>query len=361
MERRPEDFSRVLSSMCTRPHPAARAAAETFLATNPGDPGTFPSVAALEDEAVSMLGEIVGLPEPTGYIGTGGTEANLQAVRVAKCLAETDTPNIVVPTSAHFSFDKAASILDVELRRVGVTDDRTIDLTALESQLDEDTALVVAVTGTTEYGRVDPIPEVANIAKEIGARCHVDAAWGGFHLPFTDHRWQFDHAPIDSMTIDPHKVGQAAIPAGGFLVRDEATLDALTVETPYLVTDRQPTLVGTRSGAGVASTLAALEALWPDGYRSEYERAMALATWLDDEFDSRGIDAIEPVLPLVSAPMDRSTFEALRDEGWRISRTRAGEVRIVVMPHVTRPQLEAFLDDLDAVMTQQSTDVVAED
>lgn len=361
MERRPEDFSRVLSSMCTRPHPAARAAAETFLATNPGDPGTFPSVAALEDEAVSMLGEIVGLPEAAGYIGTGGTEANLQAVRVAKCLADTDTPNIVVPTSAHFSFDKAAAILDVELRRVEVTDERTIDLTALENQVDEDTALIVAVAGTTEYGRIDPIPEVADLAREIDARCHVDAAWGGFHLPFTDHQWHFDHAPIDSMTIDPHKVGQAAIPAGGFLVRDESALDALTVETPYLVTDRQPTLVGTRSGAGVASTVAALEALWPDGYRAEHERAMALATWLVDEFKSRGIDPVEPVLPLVSASMDRYTFEALRDEGWRISRTRAGEVRIVVMPHVTRPQLEAFLADLDAVMTQQSTDVVAED
>jgi tyrosine decarboxylase/aspartate 1-decarboxylase len=94
--------------MCTAPHPAAREAAERFLATNPGDPETYPIVADLEREAVAMLGDVVGLDDPHGYVAAGGTEANLQAVRAARNLADGDA-NVVAPESVHFSFQKAAT------------------------------------------------------------------------------------------------------------------------------------------------------------------------------------------------------------------------------------------------------------
>ncbi|MFW6153256.1 MAG: tyrosine decarboxylase MfnA [Halobacteriota archaeon] len=348
MERRPQSFSRVLSSMCTEPHPSAREAAERYLATNPGDPGTFPAVADLEREAIAVLGEVTGLEKAHGYIASGGTEANIQAVHAARNLASTATPNVVVPESAHFSFHKAASLLGVEVR-VAPTVAHRADVDAVAELVDDETALLVGVAGSTEYGRVDPIVELAEVADASDAHLHVDAAWGGFALPFTDERWHFDHAPIDSMTVDPHKLGQAAIPAGGLLVRDDAVLDALAIETPYLVSASQATLLGTRSGAGVASAAAALEALWPDGYRAEFERAIGLADWLADELGRRGHAVVEPVLPLVAASIDTSTFDALRRRGWRISRTASGELRVVVMPHVDRPMLEAFLADLDEV------------
>lgn len=360
MNRQPQDFSRVLSSMCTEPHPAALEAAETFLATNPGDPGTFPTIAELERAAVSALGSVVGLESPAGYIGTGGTEANVQAMRLARERSPAESPNVVVPDSAHFSFDKAAALLDVELRRVPLGPELTVDLDQLDAAVDANTALVVAVAGTTEYGRVDPVPAVAEVAASIDARLHVDAAWGGFHLPFTDHEWHFGHAPVDSMTIDPHKVGQAAIPAGGFLVRDGRDLDALTVETPYLVTDEQPTLVGTRSGAGVASTLAAIEALWPTGYRDEHERAMRLTRWLESQLTARGFSVVDPVLPIVTVSIESTIVENLRERGWRLSCTTSGEARIVVMPHVTRSVLEAFLTDLDACTESSAKELPAE-
>lgn len=347
MDRSPQDFDRVLSSMCTRPHPAARAATESFLASNPGDPATFPTVADLESEAVERLGEIVGLDAPAGYIASGGTEANIQAVRAARNRADVADPNVVVSASAHFSFDKAASLLDVELRRAALDGARRVDMEAMASLVDAQTVLLVGVAGSTEYGRVDPIPAIAELASSIDAHCHVDAAWGGFHLPFTDEAWHFGHASIDTMTIDPHKVGQAAIPAGGFLAREVSILDALAVETPYLETNHQPTLLGTRSGAGVASVVAALSELWPAGYREEYERAQDLADWLADRFAQRGLAVVPPTLPLVTVDIDDDLFDAVRNRGWRISRTTTGELRIVVMPHVTRETLTAFLADLD--------------
>lgn len=345
----PQSFDRVLSSMCTPPHPDAREAAERFLATNPGDPGTYETVAALEQRAVEQLGRIVELGDPYGYVASGGTEANLQAVRAARNLASGEV-NVVAPESAHFSFRKAAEVLDVELRLVPTVDGR-VDLDALAAAIDAETALVVAVAGTTEYGRIDPIPAVAKLAGTVGARLHVDAAWGGFFLPFTDHEWSFADAPIDTMTIDPHKVGRAAVPAGGFLARDERTLDALAVETPYLESTSQASLTGTRSGAGVASTVAAIEALWPAGYREGYERARSDAGWLAGEFVDRGFDVVEPELPLVAVDLPEEVFDALRAAGWRVSRTSAGELRIVCMPHVTRDLLERFLDDVDRHVT----------
>jgi tyrosine decarboxylase/aspartate 1-decarboxylase len=183
-------------------------------------------------------------------------------------------------------------------------------------------------------------------AENPGALVHVDAAWGGFVLPFTDHEWDFADADVDTMTVDPHKMGRAVVPAGGLLARGPELLDELSTDTPYLESTAQVTLTGTRSGAGVASAAAALEALWPDGYRRQYERAQANAEWLADELASDGFDVVEPVLPLVAADLGRDRIDALREQGWRLSRTEQGEARFVMQPHVTRETLQSVVADL---------------
>ncbi len=347
--RTPQDFDRVLSSMCTVPHPEAHEEAVRFLSSNPGDPATYQTIADLESEAVDLLGDITGLADPHGYITSGGTEANIQAVHAARNLADTDTPNLVAPESGHFSLTKAAEMLGVELRTVPVDDAYRADLDAVEAAVDDDTVLVVGVAGTTEYGRVDPIAAMTEIAHDAGARMHVDASWGGFILPFTDYEWSFADAPIDSMAIDPHKFGQAPVPAGGLLAREREVVDALAVDTPYLETTSQATLTGTRSGAGVAGALAAMEAQWPAGYREQYHTQQANAEYLTSELRARGIKIVEPTLPLVVAELTPGLFESLREADWRISRTANGELRIVCMPHVTREALESFLIDVDRI------------
>jgi tyrosine decarboxylase/aspartate 1-decarboxylase len=342
----PQDFERVLSSMCTHPHPAAREAAERFLATNPGDPGTYETVAALEGDVVHTLGEMTGIDSPAGYVTSGGTEANVQALRIARNRATTDDPNVVAPAHVHFSFTKAADVLDLELRTAPTVDHRA-DPDALQRLIDADTVCVVGVAGTTAWGTIDPIQAIAELAADAGALCHVDAAWGGFYLPFTDHEWHFGHADVDTLTIDPHKAGQAAVPAGGLLARSEDLLAELAVDTPYLASRAQVSLTGTRSGAGVASAAAALEQLWPAGYREEYRRAMANAEWLADRLDERGHDVIGPELPLVAADLSTPMTDELRERGWRVATTGDGEIRVVCMPHVTRSMLRSFVADLD--------------
>ncbi|MFW6317126.1 MAG: aminotransferase class V-fold PLP-dependent enzyme, partial [Halorubrum sp.] len=179
-EPEPQSFDRVLSSMCTEPHPDARAAAERFLATNPGDPATYETVAELEARAVEGLATLAGHPTPAdaaGYVTSGGTEANVQAVRSARNrhgegegTRGAEDVNVVAPASAHFSFHKAAELLGVELRTVPLDGDRRADPDAVAAAVDDATALVVGVAGSTEYGRVDPIEELAAIAEDAGAR-----------------------------------------------------------------------------------------------------------------------------------------------------------------------------------------------
>jgi tyrosine decarboxylase/aspartate 1-decarboxylase len=90
-----------------------------------------------------------------------------------------------------------------------------------------------------------------------------------------------------------------------------------------------------------------MEALWPTGYREEYERSMDNARWLADALDSRGHDVIGPELPLVAANLSVPMTDELRDRGWRVSKTGSGELRVVCMPHVTRSMLRSFVADLD--------------
>ncbi len=115
----PQDFDKVLSSMCTEPHPLAQEAAAEFLATNPGDPATYQAIAELETKAINRLSEVAGLANPHGYIASGGTEANIQAIHAARNRANDETAsgqaNVVAPASVHFSVNKAAEMLGVDL------------------------------------------------------------------------------------------------------------------------------------------------------------------------------------------------------------------------------------------------------
>lgn len=89
--------------MCTESHPAARRAAERYLATNPGDPASYPAVADLERDAIEYLGEIAEPGDPEGYVASGGTEANVQAVRAARNLAQSGRDEFLAALERHRS------------------------------------------------------------------------------------------------------------------------------------------------------------------------------------------------------------------------------------------------------------------
>ncbi len=336
-------YRNILSSMCTPPHPVAARAHAMFLETNLGDPGLFPGTAALEELLVERLGTLMHLPDAGGYATSGGTESNIQAFRIAKKQKPVKSPNVVFPASSHFSFQKACDILGLEIRTVPLDAQFRMDTEAVDGLVDRNTVCIVGVVGTTEYGMVDPIARLSEVAADRDVFLHVDAAFGGMVVPFLDRPVPFDFRlpGVDAISVDPHKMGMSTIPAGCLLTRDPACFSCLNVDTPYLTVKRECTLAGTRPGASVAAAVAVLEYLGMDGMRAMVAGCMENARRLIEGMETLGYPrAVTPDVNVATFVCDRVPA------GWRVSTTRNGHMRIVCMPHVTRDVIEQFLKDM---------------
>jgi tyrosine decarboxylase/aspartate 1-decarboxylase len=344
--RKSEDLecTHILSSMCTVPHPVAIRAHQMFIGTNLGDPGLFPGTAGLEQRLIEELARLFHHPGACGYATSGGTESNIQALRLAKSRGKKPCPNVVLPESAHFSFKKACDILSLEMRTVSLDENYRVDLGQAEEAIDEQTCCVVGIAGTTEYGMVDPIPELADLAAENDIFFHVDAAFGGMVLPFLDHAVPFDFSlpGVSSIAVDPHKMGMGTIPSGCLLVRDPGIICELSVDTPYLTVKREFTLSGTRPGAPVVAALAVLEFLGREGMQAVVEGCMKNTRRLISGMETFGIHRV------VTPDVNVATFDTNMaiPPPWQVSRTRQGHLRIVCMPHVHAGIIEEFLRDI---------------
>lgn len=336
------DHDYILSSMCAFPHPVAVRAHNLFIESNLGDPGLYRGTSAVEHLLVRKLGELFHLPEACGYATSGGTESNIQALRMARELRKAERPNVVLPRSVHFSFSKACWMLGLEMRAVPLDRNYRMDAGKVLEQVDRNTCAIVGVAGTTEYGMVDPIREVAGIAADLGIFFHVDAAFGGFVLPFLPEPVPFDFAlpGVTSIGVDPHKMGMGTIPGGCLLVRDREALCTLSVDTPYLSVRQEFTLTGTRPGAPVAAALAVLEYLGMRGMRAVVSGCMKNTVRLIDGLEAFGAPRV------VTPDVNVATFmTGEAPEPWRVSFTREGHLRIICMPHVHRDRVEKFIQD----------------
>ena len=350
-------YDRFFSTMCTQPHPIAVRAHSMFLETNLGDPGLFPGVADMEERVVAMLGELLGCPNACGYVSTGGTESNIQAIRAARNEAGIKNGNIVVPASAHFSFDKIGDLLSLEVRKAELDESLRVDLSSVEGLVDERTVALVGIAGTTEFGQVDPIEDLARLAVEKGIHLHVDAAFGGFVLPFLKRRfkWDFSLPGVSSITIDPHKMGLSTIPAGGLLFRGPECLSALETETHYLTRARQASLTGTRSGAAAAATYAVMMHLGREGFQKVVDYCMDLTAHLVAGARTISVEPfIEPVMNVValSVPSPATVREELMKLDWHVSMTREPNraLRLILMGHMSQERIDLFLADLESVL-----------
>jgi tyrosine decarboxylase/aspartate 1-decarboxylase len=359
-------YEKVLSSMCTYPHPVAVEAHRIFTESNMGDYGLFMGTYELEKSVLTMLGNLLHNSHPYGYLTTGGTESNIQAVRGMRnaCKSIKD-PNIIVSESAHFSFDKIADILKIRVRKARVLPDLVVDTEDVLSLIDKNTIGLVGIAGSTEFGQVDPISELSKIAIDNDLPLHIDAAFGGFVLPFLPIHLPFDFSltGVTSIAIDPHKMGLSTIPSGALLFRDEKMMELLKVDTPYLTISSQCTLTGTRSGASVAGTYAVMKHLGKEGYQQVVNKCMKLTNLLLEETKNIGIKpVIDPVMNIVALSVEepkKIRTELATQFGWQVSVTKQpSSIRLVVMPHMTEENILAFVRDLKTVIQQlQSSEI----
>ncbi|WP_295614249.1 tyrosine decarboxylase MfnA, partial [uncultured Methanobrevibacter sp.] len=250
---------RILGSMCTEAHPFGKEVYIKFLDSNLGDPGLFKGTKSIEDKTIKIIGKLLNLDNAYGNIVTGGTEANIMAIRAARNHARKykniENGEIILPKSAHFSFKKAADMMNLKIVEAELDENYKINVESVKNKITPNTVAIVAIAGTTELGLIDPIEEISKIAHDNNIYFHVDAAFGGFSIPFLRNcgydfpEFDFKLPGVSSITVDPHKMGLAPIPAGGIIFRKKEYLNVMAVDSPYLTVKTQSTVVGTRIGA----------------------------------------------------------------------------------------------------------------
>ena len=356
---------RILGSMCTEAHPIAKEAYFKFIDSNLGDPGLFKGTKLIEDTVLKMIGSFLSIENPAGHMVTGGTEANIMAIRAARNMARDNkgikNPELIVPKSAHFSFKKAADMLNLNLIRVDLDENYCIDTKSVEENINDNTVAIVGIAGTTELGMIDPIEDLSKIAAQNDVHLHVDAAFGGFTIPFLKEmgydfpNFDFSLEGVKSITVDPHKMGLSPIPSGGILFRDQSYLDAMSVDSPYLTVKHQSTIVGTRLGAASAATYAVMRYLGKEGYAKNAAIALEKTHFLAENLKKLGYELIiEPKLNIVAFNHPNIETEELanllEEKNWKVSCSSYPEaIRVILMNHIKKEHLLELLQDLDEI------------
>jgi glutamate/tyrosine decarboxylase-like PLP-dependent enzyme len=196
-----------------------------------------PAAAAIEQLVIQWLGEAISCPGFVGILTGGGSSANLSALAMAR---ESRMPanehgirelgTMYASTEVHMSIPKAVALLGIgreQLRLISCDEKFRIRTELLRQSIATDLAqgkkpiAVVGTAGTVTTGSIDPLREMAAMAKEAGAWFHVDGAYGA--LAAIARPADFDGMDLaDSISLDPHKWLYQPLDCGCLLYRDRS-------------------------------------------------------------------------------------------------------------------------------------------
>jgi sphinganine-1-phosphate aldolase len=260
-------------------HDVVEAVAAMFLHDNALNTMAFPSLGRIQSEVCGIAADLLHGPEASGFMTSGGTESILLAVKAARERAREERgitePEMVVATSAHAAFHKAAHYFGLTVHKVPVLDDWRADVAGMADAVNDKTVLVVGSAPQYPQGVIDPIPELAALAQSVGANFHTDACMGGFVLPFMEMLgepvapWDFRVEGVTTISADIHKLGYAPKGASVLLHRTKQLRRWQT----FVFDDwlggfyASPGMQGTRSALPMACAWATLRHLGLDGYQ----------------------------------------------------------------------------------------------
>ena len=391
----------------TAPDPIAIAVNKVLIEVNPNNIGThampmfcededatehgFGGTQRLEREAIAFLAEMAGgnPKEIDGYLTHGGTEANivglwlgrnrlLHELRKQHSCGSIDDIALVTSGLTHYSAIKAANILgwsDGGVNLVGCTPTGEIAQDLLFSRItqlrtDGKKAILLCLTaGATMTGSVDPTKEIVDSMKAWSSESgipfyvHVDAAFGGFVLPFLQQPIAFGFdCGADSVTIDPHKMGGVPFGCGAVLYRHEYQR-FITTPAPYINSEVDSTLSGSRSGIPAAMLWATMRSRGVEGYQKIVQECLDTAEYLHDELQQLGTFTLikgktNQVCAIITARSDAEKLERLHGHSYYVHVTRfpldlsqpglcdGYAIKLIVMPHVTREMIDGFVNEV---------------
>lgn len=340
-----------------------------FMSENGLGPLAFPSLAQMEKDVVAMgLGLLHGPAGSTGAMTSGGTDSITMAIKTARDYARAqgrarDRANIVLPFSAHLAFDKAAHLMDIEVRRIPVKTDGSYeaDVPEMAAACDDETIMVVGSAPNFPHGIIDPIEALSDIAVARGLWLHVDACVGGYFAPFARMNgvpvpaFDFELPGVQSMSADLHKYGYAAKGASTVLFRSEALFEHMPFDMNQWsgAPMKTPTLAGTRPGGAISAAWAVMNHLGIDGYKRLQGQVCATRERVEAGVKRLGFEVLgNPLLGLIAFRHPEHHAFAIYGEiyrrGWFTSVTKSPPSLHLMLSPKHADFIDDYLSDLEA-------------
>lgn len=313
---------------------------QAFSSANGLNPTAFKSLKRFETEIIAAVAELFhGTPDVCGVVTSGGTESCLLAVKTYRDMARkrgVTEPEMVLPTTAHVAWFKAAEYFNVKPVLLSLDKNLRADVRRLPRLCNRNTVMILGSAPGYPHGTIDPIEMMGKIAHRRRIPLHVDACVGGFILPFMAMNgrelpvWDYRVPGVMSISADVHKYGFAAKGASTITYRN---LDILKHQM-FVYQDwpggvfASPALLGTRPGGAYAAAWAAMQHFGKSGYRDLAARTM-------QAFDAmkQGVEAMPelrvlgdpsgPLLAYGSADRGVNIFavgDQMDARGWQVNR-----------------------------------------
>lgn len=330
----------------------------------------FAGTQAIEQEVIEICAVDILKAAPQscdGYIASGGTEANMQAIWMYRNYYQSEYQalphqiSILCSADSHYSMDKAANLLGIAIHKVAVdADTRTLSSEAIHHTIAQAKEqgiqhfIIVANMMTTMYGSVDDVSLYTDalVTTESSFKLHIDGAYGGFYHPFADKEHQLDFANehVSSVTLDAHKMAQAPYGTGIFIAR-KGLIHYTNTKAGYVEGDDY-TMIGSRSGANAVAVWMILMTHGPYGW---YEKVFVLqkrTEWMCEKLTALGMEYYRNeganiiTIRATSLPSDIASRYGLIPD----SHANPKWYKIVIMDHVTVEKLMLVLDDVGAMV-----------
>ena len=354
-----------------------RKAHNLFFSTNALNPMAFASLQKMEHDVIRMTAKMLhGDDEVVGTMSAGGTDSILLAIYTYRQHARKKKswirrPEIVVPESAHAAFYKGGEFFDVKIVQTPLQSDYRADVAAIEQAITDNTIALMGSATCYPYGVIDPIEELAALARKRRLPLHVDGCIGGFMLPWVEKlgpEYQLTEIPpfdfrvpgVTSMSADLHKYGYAAKGASTVMYRGMQYLRCqFSANTDWCGgVYASPTFAGTRPGSAIAAAWASLQGLGEEGFIDNARVTMAATKRFYE-----GINAIpelevlgNPAMPILAfgSPLKGFSTYAVGDylerKKWHIDRLQYPEALHLIINPGHGEVVDDFLADLrDAV------------
>lgn len=351
------------------------------------DQDEYPQLKLIEDRIIQMEADLFNAPpnlKPMGFTTIGSSEAIMLGLLAHKWTwkkrrqkegKDTSQPNIIFGADVHTCWEKFARYFDVEMRVIPMSPDKfTITAQDVAERIDENTVAVGSILGTTFTGQVDDIQGIndflLDFKKDKGwdVPIHVDAASGGFILPFTNPQfpWDFRLEQVKTINVSNHKFGLVYAGLGSLLFRDEADFpEELSFDINYLGGSmKNYSLNFSKSSSILIAQYFQFLRLGKEGYKTIMEKVMANAKFLEEGLLKTGKFRLltdTKYLPVVVVKlMDESKYSVfdisdnLRKYGWIIpayslppDAENISVLRMVVKENFTRDLAEKLRDDIE--------------